>query len=67
MASPESSTAEFAEMAQLLQRLWLRVSRSQARFDPDAQETVVDPDRDDAFADTVIEDRFRIVPSYRLN
>jgi hypothetical protein len=64
MASPESSTAE---MAQLLHRLWMRVSRGDANFGADEQDTVLDPDTGTGFAETVVEDRFRFGPSYRLN
>lgn len=64
MSVPESSTAE---VAQLLHRLWLRVSRGDTGFGDDMQETVIDPDRDEGFADTVVEDRWRFAPFYGMN
>jgi hypothetical protein len=64
MSAPESSTAE---VAKLLHRLWMRVSRGDSEFGDDMQDTVVDPDRGLAFADTEVEDRFRYGPSYGLN
>jgi len=64
MSAPESSTAE---VAKLLHRLWMRVSRGDTGHGDDLQDTVVDPDRDFGFADTEVEDRFRFKPSYDLN
>ncbi|SHM00786.1 hypothetical protein [Rhizobacter sp. OV335] len=64
MSAPESSTAE---VAKLLHRLWMRVSRGDTGYGDDMQDTVVDPDREFGFADTEVEDRFRFGPTYGLN
>jgi len=65
MAITESSST--AEVAQLLHRLWLRVSRSEGDAGDAEQDTVLDPAAGSGFADTVVEDRFRFGSSYGLN